>query len=231
MAKDEVKLKDLKAKLAEKLPANDMRLAIDFLGMKIAHGEGYVTLIQSKYAEALVKNMGLVNCNGSLIPCDTSIDLSTASEEAADKDFPYRSIVGSLLYIATHTRPDIAVATSILARYVDSPSKKHQKAATKVVKYLKETPELGLKLAAGDGNQLVAYVDANWAGEPGAGRRSRTGIVLFYGKAAVYYTTALQKGVTLSSTEAEYIALSEAAKQITWLRRVLNELGHQAEHN
>ena len=129
MAKDEVKLKDLKAKLAEKLPANDMGLAIDFLGMKIAHGEGYVTLIQSKYAEALVKNMGLVNCNGSHIPCDTSIDLSTASEEAAAKDFPYRGIVGSMLYIATHTRPDIAVATNMLARYVDAPSKKHEKAA------------------------------------------------------------------------------------------------------
>ena len=225
MAENEARLKSLKRKLAEKLPANDMGLATDFLGMKLIHGNGHITLLQSKYSEALVKNMELVECRGAIVPCDPSVDMSTPSEEAADKGFPYRSVIGSLLYIATHTRPDIAVAASMLARIVEKPSMKHQKAAIKVVKYLKAAPKLGLKLSAGKGDQLSAYVDANWAGEPGAKRRSRTGIVIFYGEAAVYYTTVLQKGVTLSSTEAEYVALSESSKVIVWLRRVLEELG------
>lgn len=229
MAENETKMADLKRKLGTRLPANDMGIALDFLGMKLIHAEGSVTLVQSKYAAALVQDLGLSQCSGSAIPCDPTGDLSTPSEEAADEGFGYRSIIGSLLYIATHTRPDIAVATSMLARHVEYPSKKHQEAVMKVVKYLKQTCRYGLKLAAGDGDQLSAHVDANWAGEPGAGRRSRTGIVVFYGSSAIHLTTALQKGITLSSTEAEYVALSEATKVIMWLRRVLQELGIRQE--
>jgi len=191
----------------------------------LIHGNNSVTLVQSKYAEALVRELKLTECRGSIIPADPAVDLSTPGEEAADEDFPYRSVIGSLLYMATHTRPDIAVVTSMLARHVENPSRKHQKAVIKVVKYLKLKPDLGLKLCAGGGNQLSAYVDANWGGEPGSNRRSRSGIVLFYGNAAIHFTSTLQKCVTLSSTEAEYVALSEASKTIVWLRRVLEELG------
>lgn len=193
--------------------------------MKVVHGEGHITLVQGKYCDALVKNMGLVDCLGALIPCDPSIDLSTPGEKAADEDYLYRSIVRSLLYIDIHARSDIAVATSMLARHVDSPSKKHQKALVKVVKYLKTYRKLGLRLSAGKMDQLRAYFDVIWDGEKGSGRRSRTGIVLFYGEAPAYLTTSLQQGVTLSSTEAEYVALSEASKVIVWPRRVLDELG------
>ena len=68
-------------------------------------------------------------------------------------------------------------------------------------------------------------MDSSWGGEPGFGRRSRSGIFIKYGNAPIYAASILEKGVTLSSTEAEYVALSEATKTITWLRRVLNEIG------
>lgn len=112
---------------------------------------------------------------------------------------------------------------------MENTSKKHHHAVVKLVKYLKGTRNHGLKRKPGEGNQLSAYVDSNWAGEPGAGRRSRTGFVLFYGSLAMHYTSSLQKGITLSSAEAEYVALSEATKIIIWVRRILEELGKKQE--
>ena len=84
-------------------------------------------------------------------------------------------------------------------------------------------------LEPGSSDQLKAGVDARWAGEKGSKRRSRTGISIFYGNALVYYRSSLQSVVTLSSTEAEYVALSEECKVIAWLRRLLDELGLQQE--
>lgn len=229
MAEDEKKMAVLKEKLAEKLPANDMGTATDFLGMKLIHEEDGIIITQNKYIEGLISKLGLSNCRTSIIPCDPNIDLSTPGDEEADAEFEYRSIVGSLMYLATHTRPDIFVATSMLARHVENPSKKHQQAIVKLVKYLKGTRNHGLKLTAGEGDQLSAYVDSNWAGEPGAGRRSRTGFVLLYGASLIHYTSSLQKGITLSSTEAEYVALSDATKMIIWVRRILEEFGKKQE--
>lgn len=117
-AEDKILLSLLKNKLAKKLPTNDIGLSTDFLGVKIAHGKRKVNLLQNKYAEALIKSMGISKCSGAFFPCDKSLDLSTPSEEAADNDFPYRSIMGSLLYIAAHTSPEIAAATRMLARHV-----------------------------------------------------------------------------------------------------------------
>lgn len=123
--------------------------------------------------------------------------------------------------ISLHTRTDLSVATSIISRYIESPSMKHQPAAVKVVKYLNSTSSIGLKLGAGSGNKRFAYVDANWGGKLGSGRTSISDIILLYVTAAVYFTSALHKGVTFSSTKAEYFALSEATKVIPWLRRVV----------
>lgn len=217
-------IKDLKQKFAHSLPANDLGKASEFLGMKLIQGPDYIALSQRKQIQALIDELGLNECREVRVPCDVSVDLSTKNGKDADEDFPYRRIIGILLYIATHTRPDIAVVTNMLARHVNEPAMEHQLAAVKVVRYLKFTIDHMLVLKPDQSNQLSAHVDANWAGEPGAGRRSRSGVLIRYGKAAVYFRTSLQKCVTLSSTEAEYVSLSESIKSILWLRRILNEL-------
>ena len=156
----------IKDKLSDTLPAKDMGLATDFLGIKLVHEPGSVTLLQTKYIDAIISAAGLENSKAAVVPSDPTVDLSTVSEEGIDDDFQYRSLIGSLLYIATRTRPDIAVVTSMLARHVEQPSKKQQYAVIKLLKYLKGTRSIGLKLEAGEDDQLYAYVDANWAGEP-----------------------------------------------------------------
>lgn len=224
LGEDEEDLRKLKSQLVVKLPANDLGKATDFLGIKIRQEQDYIGLGQKKQIMSLVEELGLSESRETNLPCDLSIDLSTAENEVADPSFPYRRVVGVLLYIATHTRPDIALVTSMLARHVENPSMKHQQAVIKTVKYLNTTKDHGIILKPSSSTQLRAHADANWAGEPGAGRRSRSGVVIYYGSAVIYYRSSLQKCVTLSSTEAEYVALSESAKVVVWLRRILNEL-------
>lgn len=85
-----------------------------------------------------------------------------------------------------------------------------QQAAINVVKYMKKTYRYGLLLASGDGDQRNAHLDANWVGKPRPGRRPCTGVFMFYGSAAIHFATALQNGITMSSTDAGFIGLSEA---------------------
>ena len=169
IAETEDTMSRTKTKLLQVLPSKDLGISIDFLGMKLNHGKGYVQLSQDKYVEGLIREHGLETSAGSKVPSDPAVDLSVCSEEAADVEFPYRSIVGSLMYIATHTRPDITVSTSMLAKHVESPSMKHQQATVKLLRYLKSTCRLSLTLRSGDSDQLSCYVDSNWAGERGTG--------------------------------------------------------------
>lgn len=111
--------------------------------------------------------------------------------------------MGTLLYITMHTRLDIAATTSMLAQLVDSPSKKYHTSAVGVVKYLKSANGHGLVLKRRSKTSSTAQVDENWAHEAGSGNRSRRGAVIDCGSAVVNYGSKLQKGVTLSSTEAE----------------------------
>ena len=224
MSSSEIKLKKLKERLSSRLPANDLGEARDFLGMKLIREDDAISIVQSKYVTSILDDMRMSNCQGVTVPHDPAVDLSTDDGDDCDADFPYRSLIGSLLYIATHTRPDISVVVSMLASHVEAPKKKHQVGLIKLMKYLKSTSSYGLKLKPRSSTSLSAYVDANWAGERGSCRRSRTGIIIYYGNAVIHYSTSLQRCVTLSSTEAEFVAMSECTKLLLWLRRVLDEL-------
>lgn len=91
------------------------------------------------------------------------------------------------------------------------------------MRYLNGSKENKLILKPGEDNQLSASIDSNWGSKPSEGSRSRNGIIIRYGNALIYATSSLQECVSISSTEAEYVALSEGCKVIAWLRQVLSE--------
>src|SRR5664279_323622 len=105
--------------------------------------------------------------------------------------------VGALLYIATTTRPDIAAAVSILCRRVSTPRKCDWTAVKQVIRYLKETINLKLKLKAVDNLQLVGYVDADWAGDK-SDRKSTSGYLFKLGEAIISWLSKKQGSVALS---------------------------------
>jgi len=150
-----------------------------------------------------------------------------------DKDV-YRKAIGSLQYLATNSRPDIAVGTSILARHVSCSTVADWTEVKRIFRYISHTKDKKLKL--GDTNfimqydtQLVGYADADWGGDA-EDRKSNTGYVFKYLGAPSTWSSKKQTLVTLSSTEAEYIALSEAVKEGIWIKRLLKDFNqHVAE--
>jgi hypothetical protein len=191
-----------------------------------------VVLSQSHYILSCLDRFGLIDCNGVALPLRHH--LSVADQPATPLPSigeTYRATVGSLLYIANWTRPDISFAVSELSRFVSNPGPAHLEAAKRVFRYLKQTVDLHLEYsprAVPDfpiaENQLWGYVDSDWAGCPDD-RRSTSGYVLMLNGAAISWRSKRQSVHALSSAEAEFIAASSVVQEVIFLRRLLSELG------
>lgn len=139
----------------------------------------------------------------------------------------YRSVVETLMYLAKRKLSDLAVPVSVLPSHLHGPSNMHLTKAKLVLRYLKWTFHFEMKIKADNGTQLTVYVDASWENVIGKGRRSLLVMSLVYGNAEMAAAPNLQKCVSLSSTDVEHVAFSEAAKTIVWLRNELTELGFE----
>lgn len=114
----------------------------------------------------------------------------------------YRIILGSLLYVSVRTEPNKAVAASTLRSFVADPEIVHLMVAKMTLRSLRRTMQYTLTLRPGNKSSLTLYADANWGGEAGSNRKSRTDIVILYGKTQVYITSCNQKAILLGSLEA-----------------------------
>ena len=140
----------------------------------------------------------------------------------------YQSLVGSLLYAAVSTRPDIAQTVSKLSRMMSRAEAHHLQRAKRVLAYLKGTSERGLRFSGGGlhdaPNIVLGYSDADWAGDL-ASRRSTTGYAFLLNGAVISWNSKLQPTVALSTTEAEYMALCAATQEAVFLRKLLLDMG------
>ncbi|CAB3988289.1 Retrovirus-related Pol poly from transposon TNT 1-94 [Paramuricea clavata] len=120
------------------------------------------------------------------------------------------------------TRPDISAAVSILSSYMSNPSKEHWNGVKRLIRYIKGTLNFGLKFTTSEnddenGDELYGYSDANWAGDVDS-RRSTSGYVFKVANSTVSWCSKKQASVTKSTTEAEYVALSQATQEVIWIR-------------
>lgn len=137
----------------------------------------------------------------------------------------YQSMVGSLLYVAIATRPDIAQAVAMVSKYNANPTEAHLTAVKRIFRYLKGTMDFVLQYQKSDA-KLIGFSDADWAGDIDS-RRSTTGNIFLMSNGAITWLSRCQKIVSLSTAEAEYVALCTAAQEAVWLRRLLEELGQE----
>ena len=138
----------------------------------------------------------------------------------------FRSGVGMLLYLVKHSRPDIANAVRELSKSMDGSTLAVMKELKRVVKYVIDTEEYGLKIMPrhdGTSWSLVAYTDSDWAGDKES-RISISGYILYFAGVAIAWRSKAQKNVTLSSSEAEYVALSDCVKDVRFVMQILTEL-------
>ena len=136
---------------------------------------------------------------------------------------PYINAVGALMYLATATRPDIANAVSILARFSSNPGLQHWQAVKHLFRYLKGTMDLQLTYGHVASKELfVTYSDSDYAGEKDK-LRSTGAYVVMMGGGAVDWSSKLQSVVAQSTTEAEYITANSAGRDIAWLQNLLTQ--------
>jgi hypothetical protein len=184
--------------------------------------DGTFAIGQRRYVEKTLTRFDMDMAKGSSYPLDPGYLKLIESPKLPDNE-QYRRLIGSLLYLSVNTRPDIAAATSILSRKVSCPTETDWVEAKRVLRYLKQT--IGFKLRMGNNclGELVGYVDADWGGDKVDGR-STSGVLFLYNGAAISWMSRKQSCVSLSSTEAEYIALSEALKELSWLQSLFDDL-------
>ncbi|KAL2248135.1 UNVERIFIED_CONTAM: Retrovirus-related Pol polyprotein from transposon TNT 1-94 [Sesamum indicum] len=161
---------------------------------------------------------------GNQFKLSNSDSPQTDSERGKMRVTPYASAIGSMMYAMICTRPDIAHAVGVVSRFMSNPGVMHWKAVKWILRYLKGTKDRALVFGKGK-LTLFGFVDADFAGSDYDRRRSTTGYVFTYGGTTVSWVSKLQKVVTLSTTEAEYVAVTEAAKELIWLQHFLGELG------
>jgi len=127
------------------------------------------------------------------------------------------------MYAMLGSRPDICFAVNKLSQFGSNPDEEHFAAAIRVLQYLKATRDLRLIYDGNNGSELYGYSDADWASDPDT-RRSTTGYVFQINSGSISWATQKQRTIALSSTESEYMALSECAKHALWTIQVLNNL-------
>ena len=144
--------------------------------------------------------------------------LSTTDPPNPDLLRKYQSLVGSLLYAATNTRPDIAYAVSMLCRAMARPTPDLLDLGLRIVCYLYRHRHIGLFYESGP-STLSGMSDADWAV-----KHSTSGMVFMMSKAAISWGSKKQTSVALSSCEAEIVAASEAGKEAVHMSRLATEL-------
>lgn len=188
---------------------------------------------QEAYINDLLIDSGLADCNAVSTPMvpNTRLrvdDCPPKEEHNEERTTTYRSLIGGLRYLADMTRPDIAFAVGELSRFLNNPGEVHMQAAKRVLRYLKGTKHWKVRFDCNKELTLFGYSNSDWGGDLDT-RRSTSDYIFKMCGGPVSSKSKKQKMVTVSSTEAEYVAGSKAAQDAVYLRQILADLGFKQE--
>ena len=193
-----------------------------FLGLRIRREEGKVKVDQERYMKTILERFQMDQCKPSRTPADLNLKLQTAQngDEEVDQRI-YRSLVGSLLYLAKQTKPDIMFTVNILSRHMNAPTNQHWMCRKRLLRYLQGSKGLKLNYTKEASYDLVEESDADWSGDVND-RKSTTG---YYFKlngrgAALSWGVKKQATVALTSSEAEYQGMAAAVQEALYLKQL-----------
>jgi hypothetical protein len=204
-----------------------------YLGIDISRNEqGHLILRQPGLIDKAIALCGLESeSNQHNTPADKILHSFIPDDSPRQYSWSYRQLIGVLNYIASTTRPDISFAVHQCARFSNKPTRTHELAVKRIVRYLKGTRDKGFLLKPNGSDTIDCFVDADFAGtwnmttsaDPSS-VKSRTGYVITFAGCPVLWSSKLQSEIALSTTEAEYIALSTSLRDLIPMRTILNEL-------
>lgn len=200
------------------------------LGMTISRDrkKKELRLAQQDYIKKIVDRFGMTEAKSVCVPlashCQLSSKLCPKTQEDQEfmKNIPYKSVVGSLMYAMVSTHLDIAHAVGVVSRFMSNPGKPHWETVKYILRYLKGTSDFCLCFGK-DKPQLQGFIDFD-LGRDLDKQRSTFGYVFTFVGVAISWGYKLQHTVAQSFVEAEYIALSEGAKEMVWLQLFFSEL-------
>lgn len=231
LARNITEMRSVKDSLKLQFKMKDMGELHYYVGVCIVQDvkNKQVFLHQGHYVEKMLEKFGQTEAKPVSTPADLNVKLQKEDGFSRPVDVTsYQSIVGSLLYAAIATRPDIAQAVGVVSKFCANPTQTHLTATKRVLRYLKATAYLGLSYKKSADGNLIGYSDADWAGDMDD-RHSTSGNVFSLACGAVSWLSKKQATVALSTAEAEYVALSTATQEAIWLRRLLADMGEPPE--
>lgn len=177
---------------------------------------------------AKLQAFGYDNCSPTTVPVDCTTQLrhtSTIGDDKFEESFPYKNMLGSLQFGSYITRPDITYAISNTGTYQANPNHEHCNALRKIFKYLRGAPDYGITYGSPEPNMVLhAFCDADY-GNDKDDRHSRSGWIIFLNHGPVAWGSHKQDCLATSTTHAEYIAMYDCSKEVTWFRKLLRSLG------
>nr|AAX95300.1 hypothetical protein [Oryza sativa Japonica Group]ABA92639.2 retrotransposon protein, putative, Ty1-copia subclass [Oryza sativa Japonica Group] len=184
-------------------------------------GVADVTLVQSHYVDKVLSRFGYSDCKPATTPYDPNV-LLRKNRRIARHQLRYSQIIGSLMYLASATRPDISCDVSKLSRFVSNPRDDHWQALERVMRYLKGTMSYGIHYT-GYPKVLEGYSGSNWISDADE-IKATSGYVFTLGVGAVSWKSCKQTILTRSTMEAELTALDTTTVEAKWLCELLMDL-------
>ncbi|KAK8696520.1 hypothetical protein V6N13_001654 [Hibiscus sabdariffa] len=225
-------LQSIKTWLSSCFSMKDLGEAAYILGVKIYRDRSrrLLGLSQSTYIDKVLKRFSMEESKRGFLPMRHGISLSkemcpsTPQERERMSQIPYASAIGSIMYAMICTRPDLSYALSMTSRYQANPGEGHWTAVKNILKYLRRTKDVFLVYGGEEELRIKGYTDASFQIDKDDSR-SQSGFVFCLNGGAVSWKSSKQDTVADSTTEAEYIAASEAAKEAVWIKKFITELG------
>ena len=222
-------LHDVKKFLSETFEMKDMNEASYVIGIEIFRdrSQGLLGLSQKGYINKVLERFRMENCSTGIVPIQKGDKFSELQcpkndlEQKAMESIPYASLVGSLMYAQTCTRPDISFAVGMLGRYQNNPGIDHWKAGKKVLRYLQGTKNYMLTYKRSSHLKIVGYSDSDYAGCVDS-RKSTFGYMFLLAGGAVSWKSGKQSIIATSTMEAEFIACFETSIHALWLRNFIS---------
>lgn len=205
--------------------------AKSILGIELnVRKDGSITLGQRGYTDKILERFGMTESKPVSSPLEpnSSLRKGEVEDELPDKT-NYQCMIGCLMYASIGTRPDLTHAVTFLSQFNSCPTEAHLKAVKRVFRYLNGTKDYKLHFPAGQKLDLNGYSDSSYASNIDD-RKFFTGYIIQLGGSAISWRSRKQRSTAVSTTEAEYMALSLTTRQLVWLKNALKELHQKCQY-